>query len=361
VSLLQARASALCEALERVSGAYQGDEARRLATIEELGPEAIAPERWLLFSERQYREREQSNAGRPTPYGVPHRFEPERRISWSPAWSLTHGAWRYLPTALCYYDFQDAQGPSFGFANSNGCAAGNCVEEAILQGFLELVERDAVALWWYNRLRRPAVALESFDEPYVRRLADYYRSRAREFWVLDVTSDLGIPVFAAISRRVDGGPEHPLLGFGAHLDPRVALLRALTELNQALAAESPSPDTSRQPGWFSQATLAAHPYLSPDERQPSRAAPRYPPLASDDLRQDVDTCVQLAHTRGLETVVLDQTRPDIGLTVVRVVVPGLRHFWRRLAPGRLYDVPVQEGWLRHPLDEERLNPHEVTF
>jgi ribosomal protein S12 methylthiotransferase accessory factor len=42
--------------------------------------------------------------------------------------------------------------------------------------------------------------------------------------------------------------------------------------------------------------------------------------------------------------------------VARVVVPGLRHFWRRLAPGRLYDVPVELGWLATPLTEDQLNP-----
>ena len=59
---------------------------------------------------------------------------------------------------------------------------------------------------------------------------------------------------------------------------------------------------------------------------------------------------------GLETLVLDQTRPDVGLPVARVVVPGLRHFWRRLAPGRLYDVPVKLGWLERRLAEDELNP-----
>ena len=58
----------------------------------------------------------------------------------------------------------------------------------------------------------------------------------------------------------------------------------------------------------------------------------------------------------MEMLVLDQTRPDIGLNVVKVVVPGLRHFWKRLGAGRLYDVPVQMGWLDKPLTEEELNP-----
>jgi ribosomal protein S12 methylthiotransferase accessory factor len=54
-------------------------------------------------------------------------------------------------------------------------------------------------------------------------------------------------------------------------------------------------------------------------------------------------------------LVLDQTRPDIGLHVAKVIVPGMRHMWKRLAPGRLYEVPVKMGWLQEPLTEEQLN------
>jgi ribosomal protein S12 methylthiotransferase accessory factor len=90
------------------------------------------------------------------------------------------------------------------------------------------VERDAVAIWWYNRLRRPAVDLESADDPYVSGLVRHYGELARDLWALDVTSDLGVPTFAAISRRVDAPEEDVIYGFGSHLDPAVALTRALT-------------------------------------------------------------------------------------------------------------------------------------
>lgn len=53
---------------------------------------------------------------------------------------------------------------------------------------------------------------------------------------------------------------------------------------------------------------------------------------------------------------LDQTRADIGMPVVKVFVPGLRHFWKRFAPGRLYDVPVQMGWLPKAKPESAMNP-----
>jgi ribosomal protein S12 methylthiotransferase accessory factor YcaO len=55
-------------------------------------------------------------------------------------------------------------------------------------------------------------------------------------------------------------------------------------------------------------------------------------------------------------MVLDQTRADIGVPVVRVIAPGLRHFYRRFAPGRLYDVPVKLGLRDRPIAESDLNP-----
>jgi ribosomal protein S12 methylthiotransferase accessory factor len=112
--------------------------------------------------------------------------------------------------------------------------AGNTLEEAILQGFMELVERDSVALWWYNRLKKPRVDLGHFDEPYFQALEDYYQTLHRELWVLDITSDLNIPTFAAITRRIDREVEDIILGYGAHFDPKLAVSRALTEVNQIL-------------------------------------------------------------------------------------------------------------------------------
>jgi ribosomal protein S12 methylthiotransferase accessory factor len=68
------------------------------------------------------------------------------------------------------------------------------------------------------------------------------------------------------------------------------------------------------------------------------------------------TCQQIAEKHGMEMLVLDQTRPDIGLKVVKVIVPGMRLHLKRLGSGRLYDVPVQLGWLKEPLLENQLNP-----
>jgi ribosomal protein S12 methylthiotransferase accessory factor len=361
---MQARASALCEGLERYSGVFRGDEPRQAARQADLGGAAVPLNDCLLFSDRQYCERDTRNAGAGRFSFIPVPFDPEEVVEWSPVWSLTRNEVRYLPTAFCYYDYPQPDERTYCLACSNGCAAGNTLEEAILQGFLELVERDAVALWWYNRVRRPGVDLDRFGEPYLDRLRTFLHEHGREFWVLDLTADLGIPVFASITRRTEGPPEQIVPGFGAHLDPKIALLRAVTEMNQMLSSPllgRPAKGAEKEPvdpetaHWLQTATTANQPYLLPAEGLP-RAEVLPEQVWSDDVADDVRICQALVERAGMELLVLDQTRPEVGLPVAKVIVPWLRHFWARLAPGRLYDVPVQLGWLSRPLTEEELNP-----
>ena len=160
------------------------------------------------------------------------RFDPSAKIEWSPVWSLRDGRFKYLPTSLLYFFYG---GPAAFHADSNGCAAGNTIEEAIVQGFLELVERDAYAIWWYNRSQRAEVDLSQFDDSYVRDLHTQLAETGRKLWVLDVTSDLGVPTYVAILHWMQNGQENIEFGSGAHFDKRIALLRTLTELNQFLS------------------------------------------------------------------------------------------------------------------------------
>jgi ribosomal protein S12 methylthiotransferase accessory factor len=324
----------------------------------------------MLFSERQFQNRMRWNTDSSWLNRVPEPFEKDMEIEWSPVWSLTYDEPCWVPTAYCYYGYSRKYNARFAWADSNGCAAGRCKEEAILQGFMELVERDSVALWWYNRLQKPAVDLFSFAEPYFQELQAYYQTLHRDLWVLDITSDLNIPTFAAISRRNDKAVEDIIFGFGTHFDARLAILRALTEANQSLpAVSSVTPDKDdayldddpKAISWWKTATLENQPYLVPDETLAAKVQTDHPRCWSDDLYSDVMTCVQIAKEKGLETLVLDQTRPDTGLHVVKVLVPGLRPFWARFAPGRLYDAPVQMGWLAKPLTEDQLNSQHIYF
>ncbi|MEV8633954.1 TOMM precursor leader peptide-binding protein [Streptosporangium sp. NPDC051023] len=360
---LQARVSAMCEAMERYSGVFQGDEARRTASFRELGADAVHPNACSLYSEAQYRARREKAATSSYAY-VNDPLDEDAAIEWTPVWSLTERRHKYLPTGYLYYYYRDprSEGPLYAWADSNGNAAGSSLEDAVVQGFMELVERDAVAVWWYNRVRRPAFDLGGFADPWMAEFQEVYAGLGRELHVLDLTTDLGVPVAAAISRRVKGPTEDILMAFGAHFDARIAVQRALAEMNQFIPAViDTGEDGTRyrfhegdQLTWWKHARLEGHPHLVP--AGPPVPASAYGRPATTDLLDDVAAARALVEERGMEMLVLDQTRPDIGLPVVKVIVPGLRHFWRRLAPGRLYDVPVQLGWQAEPTPEEQMNP-----
>jgi ribosomal protein S12 methylthiotransferase accessory factor len=345
----QARVSALCEALERYSGVYQGDEACVRGSQDELGAAALAVGELLNFSEAQYRTRDRLKAQESERRrAIPEPLDASTPIDWTPAWSLSKRERRYVPLAYCYAEAPVESGTAFCGPCGNGVAAGTCLEEAVLQALLELVERDAAAVWWYNRLCRPAIDLDSFADPYFGALQADYARLGWTVWVLDLTHDLGIPTCVALAHEAQA--DRFAIGFGCHLEPRLAVQRSLTELNQLF-----DPDSTRRAPWEHE-RLPAREYLFPHPELPRVAADRLPRIGGADLRADIEQCMQRLDGAGLELVAVDKTRPDIGLHVVQVIVPGLRHFWPRFGPGRLYEVPCALGWLPRPLTESELNP-----
>jgi ribosomal protein S12 methylthiotransferase accessory factor len=148
----------------------------------------------------------------------------------------------------------------------------------------------------------------------------------------------------------------------------VALLRALVELNQFLLADLPVNGAQRRYSdpdarhWWSAATRWVQPQVVPSG-EPAATCDTYASASRgrSEPGGDVRRCIDIAHSLGSDVLVLDQTRPDIGLPVVRVVAPGLRHHWPRLAAGRLYDVPVKLGWLSGPRAEAEMNPPGLLF
>jgi len=367
----QARVGAVCEAIERFNGIYRGDERHLDGSYAQLSDRALHPEQLLLFSDAQYANRDAWNAAQSTSYHViPARLDPERVIEWTPVWSLRDDRELLAPAGYCWYGHPDIAAHFYSASDANGCAAGNTVEEAILQGLMELVERDSVAAWWYNRVPRPSLDLDAFDEPYVDLVREHYAAAGRNLWVLDITTDLGIPAFVGCSQRLEGPTEDLLIGFGAHVDARMALMRALTEVNQFLPAVAQrKPDGSTHywmddPDaieWWTQETLQRNAHVAQHPELALKRPADFAQIATDDIAEDVRRCVRLIADAGHDVLVLDQSRPAIELSVVRVIAPGLRHFWRRLGPGRLYDVPVKLGWIDEPVPESQLNPISIFF
>ena len=126
-------------------------------------------------------------------------FDRSAEIEWSPVWSFcADERFKYLPTSLLYF----YKGPGGDIlADSNGCAAGNTLEEAIVR-VPRTGERDSYAIWWYNRLQRAAMDLSKSSDAYVNDLQIQLRKPDAGFGVLDITSDLDSS-FVAVTHWVE--------------------------------------------------------------------------------------------------------------------------------------------------------------
>ncbi|HYI96475.1 MAG TPA: YcaO-like family protein [Bryobacteraceae bacterium] len=352
-----AELACLAEAAERYSAVFQGHEPRVCATYDEISEFAIYPAELLQFSEQQYENRYAWNHGEwGFPY-VPPRYDPRQQLEWTAVSSITKRTENYLPTQYCYSASAPADTPLYCVPDSNGCAAGQTLQDAVARGFLELVERDAIAIWWYNRIRRPAVHTDYLDDPEIVSVWGEIKKR-RNVEMLDLTTDLGIFVFGAVA--CDAAGSDITLGFGAHFDPKLAARRAARELAQVSAECDELPSGTPQRGsleyafarWREQARISSEPHLVPIRISSNERRVNYLDPGVSVFKQCVHTCKQHA----LDLLALNLTRPEIGLPVARVVCPELRSPWRRLAPGRLYNLPVKLGWIPSPRAEHEMNP-----
>lgn len=343
---VQAEVSSLCESFERYAAHAQGNEKTLVSSFTALGGDAVHPELLIGLSDKQKQSYEEFDypAKKSSHGSIP--FAEERELNWSPAWSLTQNKTVYLPSSYLYA----GAAPDIKYCswNSNGCAAGNTVEEAILQGFLEVVERDAIAMWWYNKLNLPAVDLTLLPDEQRERI-DQTLSGSWDYWVLDTTNDFQIPVFAALAKNKQTGGI--MFGFGCHLSPEIAIERAITELCQLISVA----DEHSAPFDFNE--IGQEAYLFPDPQSALKKKDSFPHIENRDLLDDVNYCLEKTKQLGLNVLVTDYKRPELPVETIKVTVPGTCHMWPQFALERLYSVPVKLGLIDQELSESQLNQH----
>ncbi len=255
-------------------------------------------------------------------------IEAERPIAWVPSSRLADGARMWFPLDLCYRRQVTAQDFKPPLKLSSGCAAGVTREDATLRGLLELIERDAVALWWRGGRRGRSMAPESEAACGAAELLAQVRQghAHRTSWLLDITTDIGIPVVAAISTDSDG--RGFAVGFGARLTLADAARAAVFELCQVelglhvVAAkrresgdEAINESDRRQlrRGLFDTRECALLQPLTGNFSEPSNA-----PASS--LRH----VLERLQARDIAAYAIDLMRPQFLVPVVRVLAPGLQ-------------------------------------
>jgi len=256
----------------------------------------------------------------------------DRPIAWARVQRLPDAAEAWFPADLCYRRAAAEQDFAPPLKLSTGCAAGPTMEAATLRALLELIERDAAALWWRGGRRARPVADDSDAGHVAAGLLSQLRGdrQDRRTWLLDITTDIDIPAVAAVSARDDG------FGFCFGLGARLTLAEAATaaifelcqvELGQHVVAakrresgETALNDSDRRQ--LRRGTLVdtrSCALLHP-EGAPRPAGPGLP----SDPAIALPLLVERLAASGVTVYRLDLTRAVFGVPVARVLAPTLQ-------------------------------------
>jgi len=320
LSMGQALASACLEFLERHCAVMKGDDAVLQAPYARVAHEAIDPGRFVLAAKAP--------------------FDPAVKIDWIWGYSLTRAIPALVPANLVFCPYQPLPGSqAIAWTDSNGLAAGNNLEEAVLHGLLEVIERDTVMISEYNRLPPTDISPEGPPEGCGPVLGLLEKSGYRSAF-MSVPTDLPFPVIAAFLARGDD-PRDRSVAFGSHLSRILALERALTEAIQVL------PPSVNHPAWLRSGASKRYARRTSKKLAFGELADH----TATDLRAGIETCVAALEDVGSEVVVVDLSLPDIPFPAVRVLATGLQpllHKADRRISRRFFDVPLKLGFRARP-------------
>jgi len=258
------------------------------------------------------------------PAGVPADIP----VSWTGGYDIIRNEDVLVPAHAVFHPLAMSHGRLFR-TNTNGLASGNTMEEAVFHGLMEVIERDAWSLAEMHR--RPCSIVIGIEDGIAAGLMDKFASAGVEIIIRDMTSDIGVPTFAAVSDDTElRDPALLTIGMGTHTNPEVALLRALTEVAQSRLTQihgaREDTDTAyirKKIGYERTKRLNRRWFEDAEKKDFSTIASS----DSADFLVDINIVLDRLRDTGIgHAVVADLTREHIGVPVVRVIVPGLEVF-----------------------------------
>lgn len=315
VTAIAARVSAIMEGLERYSAELQANDPLTTGKYPELAEEyeILDPAELIL------------------PEGV----DPDAVIPWT----VGHEILRddagnlileelFIPAAAVYHPMPSHYYSIFR-TGTNGIASGNTLEEAAFHALCEVIERDAWSLCEAGKTAgRMITDIEDDD---IAGLLASFKEAGVDVLLRDITGDIGLPTIVAVSDDVSlKDPTLLCLGMGTHSSPKIAALRALTEVAQSRATQihgaredATIADVRKQIGYERTKRLNAK-WFDETQTVPFSALKD---VSADDFLDELKNTADALNSVGLQTVILkDLTRAELGISVVRVIVPGLESY-----------------------------------
>jgi len=256
---------------------------------------------------------------------LPEGADPDAMIPWISGWDIMNDEEILVPANAVFHPLPSDYKRLFR-TNTSGLASGNVIEEAIFHGLAEVIERDAWALVEATRMTGPLIC--DIEDSQAKSLLDKFAAAEVDVYLRDITSDIGIPTCAAAADDVRlRDPTLLTTGMGTHTSAVVAVLRALTEVAQSRLTQihgaredTTLADFRKRIGYDRTKRLNKHWFEATD----TKSFAKIQSFESDDFLLDIKYMLKKLEEAGLDrVVVVDLTREEIGLPVVRVIVPGL--------------------------------------
>ena len=291
-------------------------------------------------------------------------YHTDMMMDWLPGYDLVSGEEIMVPASIALFRYTSSP-PAinpFSYFHTNGLASGNVMEEAVCHALCEVIERDAMSLADlrasaipFHILRTivhslnaaafsvshiltdkfvddpsifPDVDISEIDFEPVKTLVEKFRQAGISLMVKDITSDIGIPTFNASSVEwISHDYGYLAEGHGTHPDARIAVLRAITEVSQTRAANiQGARDDLRKIKYNDENTDDRRAWQFMHSTKKIRFS-EVPTFFNEDILDDINFLLYRLKNVGLnQVIIVDLTNPDIGIPVVRAIVPGLETF-----------------------------------
>lgn len=323
----QAKASAMMESFERYSAELHDDHKEKcLLCVYEGSDEML--DKYI----------------RPSTLILPNLlYDPESvEIEWVRSINLKDDEEVLVPANAIYHPYIPDNTAKLFQSNTNGLASGNKLEEAVFHGIMEVVERDAWSIFESKRRSKPEIRCENSENQIIKDILKKFEDAGVHVKLIDLTADVEITTVAAVSDdTVLKDPALLTLGVGTHLDPEIAVIRALTEVAQSRATQihGTREDTiravfMRKAGYERMKRINSH-WFGESER--TVELDEIKNMAGKSFKEDIETSKKLLGNCGFKDVLyVDLTRPEIEIPVVRVLIPGME----------LYSVDVNRAGKR---------------
>ena len=314
ISKDHAKASAMMEGFERYSAEKQESDDTIFATPNEIGEKG------------EYIE--------PKSLNLPQKFEKadlgDTKFEWNLAHDIITGNVYYVLSNAVFHPYNhDSDVESLFKSNTNGLASGNVLEEAILHGIFEVIERDAWSIFEMTHKNYSQINIDSIESELIKEIIDKFESQGIKIKLMDFTADINIPTIAASADdTVTRDAGLLTLGIGTHLDPEVAILRALTEVAQSRATQingaredTVRADFAREAGYERMKRINKY-YFRQEEEQINLSDIENKSTTSID--EDIDIVKEELIANDIKHVLYtDLTRPEVDVSVVRVIIPEM--------------------------------------